>query len=76
MDKCKIPYVNYISVSTFNFKMWMNVTERKSVVSATAITGPRAIDSPATIIERRSRAFDADSVFKQATRNKDRKMNY
>jgi hypothetical protein len=76
MEKCKIPYVRYISVSTFNFKMWMNVMERNSVMPSTATTSPSATDSPATIIERRCRTFDTDGVFKQPTRNKDRKMNY
>jgi hypothetical protein len=76
MEKCKILYVPYISISTFNFKMWMKVMERNSVMSSTAITGPSATDSPTTIIERRCRDFDTDRVFKQPTRNKDRKVNY
>jgi len=50
--------------------------KRESMMSSTTITGPSATDSPATIIERRSRTFDTDSVFKQPTRNKDWKMNY
>jgi len=37
--------------------------KRESMMSSTAITGPSATDSPATIIERRSRTFDTDSVF-------------
>jgi hypothetical protein len=39
----------------------MNVTERNSLMSLRAITGPSATDSPDKIIERRRTAFDIDS---------------